>query len=205
MRDQAKHYQRGAHVKTFDGREVGAIGRIVFDAKMQKVTHLVVRKGLLLSTDRVIPVDQLDTSGDVIELNEDVDPSALPEFEQSDYVLDPQSDFYVANPGIAVGAMGPIGAPSSDLRRHRDRNVPEDSIALHANSQVIASDGEKVGRITEIVADPADDRAVQLVVGSGIGDRTKRVLPASLVISISEDEVHLGIDSSEVEQFVVAD
>lgn len=205
MRDQAQHFQRGGHIKTSDGKEVGAIDRIVFDPSMKRITHVVVRKGLLLSTDRVIPIGQLETSGESIRLNPGVDPITFPEFEQSDYVLDPQSDFYVANPGIAVGAHGPIGAPSSDLRRHRERNLPDDAIALHANSDVIANDGQTVGRIAEIIADPNDNRAVQLVVGSGMRDRTRRVLPASLVISISEDEVHLGIDSSEVEKFVVTD
>jgi uncharacterized protein YrrD len=205
MRDNALHYERGAHVRTFEGREVGTIDRIVFDPKAQRVTHIVVRKGILLTTDRVIPVADLESVEDGVMISEGTDPKDFRRFEQSDYVYDRHSDFYVANPAVAVGAMGPIGAPDTELKRHRERNLPDDSIALQANSEVISSDGQKVGRVKEIVTNPDDDRTIQLVVASGLGDRTKRVLPANLVISISEDEIHLSIDSNEADEYVITD
>jgi sporulation protein YlmC with PRC-barrel domain len=201
MRDNATHYTRGAHVKTSEGAEVGTIDRIVFDAKAQKITHIIVKKGLLLTTDRVIPVDALEPFDDGVRVGADVDPTTFPQFEQSDYVLDAQTDFYVANPSIAIGAYGPIGAPNAELKRHRDRNIPEDSIALHADSDVIASDGKKVGRVKEVVADTFDDRAVQLIVASGVADRVKRAIPANLVISITEGEIHLSIGSVDFDEY----
>ncbi len=201
LRDTAHHYRRDAHVKTESGTEVGTIDRIVFDSKAQKVTHIIVRKGLLLTTDRVIPVDILQASEDGVRISDDIDPSTFPQFEQSDYVLDPQTDFYVANPGIAIGAYGPIGSPKAELKRHRERNIPEDSIALQANSDVIASNGEKVGRIKEIMTDANDDRAIQLVVATGLRDRTQRVIPANLVTSIAEGEVHLSVSAEEFEEY----
>lgn len=205
MRETATHYRRDAPVKTSDGSEVGTIDRIVFDAKAQKITHIIVRKGLLLTTDRVISVDVLEPTGDGVQIAEDVDPSTLPQFEQSDYVLDAQTDFYVANPGLAIGGYGPIGSPNSELKRHRERHIPEDSIALHANSDVIASDGEKVGRVMEVVADSSNDRAVQIVVASGIADRVKRAIPANLVISIAEGEIHLSIGATDFEEYATVE
>ncbi|HEY5891204.1 MAG TPA: PRC-barrel domain-containing protein [Acidimicrobiia bacterium] len=205
MRDTATHYTRGAHVRTTDGVEVGTIDRIVFDSKAQIVTHIIVRKGLLLTTDRVIPVSDLEATEDGVQISDEIDPSTFPQFEQSDYVLDPQSDFYVANPGLAIGAYGPIGSPNAVLRRYRARNIPEDSIALNANSEVIANDGMKVGRIKEILTDANDDRAIQLVVTTGFGDRTQRAIPANLVISIAEGEVHLSVGADEFEEYATLD
>lgn len=205
MRDNALHLERGAPVKNSEGKEIGGIDRIVFDAKAQRVTHIVLRKGVILKTDRVIPVDALERSENGVAIATDTDPKAFPKFEQSDYVYDTHSDFYVANPAVAMGPMGPTGAPDTEMRRHRDRNIPEDAIALRANSDVIASDGERIGRINEVVADPADDRTVQIIVAGGKGDRTKHALPASLVTSIAENEIHLGIDSSEVDEYVIVD
>lgn len=202
MRDNAVHYKRGAAIRTANGKTVGTVDRIVFDPVSQKVTHIVVRQGAVFSTDRVISVDVLSPTKDGVEIEPSIDPTTFPEFEQSDYVLDDVSDFYVANPGLAIGAYGPIGAPNTDLRRHRERNLPEDSIALHANSDVIANDGEKVGRIKEIVVDSSNDRAVQLVVESGRADRTRRLLPASVVIDVAENEVHLGISSDDFNEYV---
>jgi uncharacterized protein YrrD len=201
IRDTATHYTRGAHVKTSDGAEVGTIDRIVFDAKAQKITHIIVKRGLLLTTDRVIPVDALEPTGDGVRVGADVDPRTFPQFEQSDYVLDAQTDFYVANPSLAIGAYGPIGAPNAELKRHRERNIPEDSIALHADSDVIASDGEKVGRVKEVVADASDDRAVQLIVAGGAADRVNRAIPANLVTSITEGEIHLSISSIDFDEY----
>ena len=205
MKEQAMHYTSGAHVRTTGGVDVGTIDRIVFDSKAQKVTHIVVRKGLLLTTDRVIPVRDLESTDEGVQISDEIDPSTFPQFEQSDYVLDPQTDFYVANPGLAIGAYGPIGSPNAELKRHRARNIPEDSIALNANSEVIANDGEKVGRVKEILTDADDDRAIQLVVATGFGDRTQRAIPANLVISIAEGEVHLSVGAEEFEEYSTLD
>lgn len=101
MRDNALHLERGTPVLTTDGDKIGAIDRIVFDPKAQRVTDNVVSIGMLLKTDRVIPANALA---------------------------------------------------------------------------------------------PAD-----------IGGRTKRPLPARLVMLIAENEAHLGFDSSEIGEYVIVD
>ena len=45
-------FKQGATVSTYDGKNVGHVDRVVLNPKTKEVTHIVVRKGLLVS-DRI--------------------------------------------------------------------------------------------------------------------------------------------------------
>lgn len=53
-------FKQGTHVYTIDGKDVGAIDRVVLDPKTDEVTHVVVRRGWLFSEDKVVPISSAD-------------------------------------------------------------------------------------------------------------------------------------------------
>lgn len=81
-------FKEGANVYTAEGEQVGEIVRVVIDPRTNEVTHLVVEKGFLFVTDRVVPIALVDTAtAERVVLREDVeDLESLPRFEQAHYV-----------------------------------------------------------------------------------------------------------------------
>jgi uncharacterized protein YrrD len=81
-------FKEGASVYTAEGEQVGEIVRVVIDPRTNEVTHLVVEKGFLFVTDRVVPIALVDkATAERVVLREDVeDLESLPRFEQAHYV-----------------------------------------------------------------------------------------------------------------------
>jgi uncharacterized protein YrrD len=74
--------RRGTPVETKDGK-VGSVDHVLVDPKDHTVTHLVVRRGLLLPRDVAIPIDwvtDVDERGVVLGVGE-AELDRLPEFE----------------------------------------------------------------------------------------------------------------------------
>ena len=62
-------FNENAEVQTASGEKVGRIDRVVMDPKSKELTHFVVRKGLIFTTDKVIPLDQVESAdGDRVVL-----------------------------------------------------------------------------------------------------------------------------------------
>jgi uncharacterized protein YrrD len=78
-----------ADVLTASNETVGKVERVVLDPRTKEVTHLVVRKGLLFKRDKVLPVTLVGATGeDDVRLRPDAgDPSELPDFEETHYVM----------------------------------------------------------------------------------------------------------------------
>ncbi len=77
-------------------------------------------------------------------------------------------------------------------------DAPVSWMTLEVGTQVLASDGEEVGKITDVVAD------VQKDIFSGISFRSgllaeERFAPADIVGELTRDSVHLTIPSGEIE------
>lgn len=91
-------FQAGAKVVTADGDDAGELDRVVMDPRSKEVTHLIVRKGLLFRTDKVLPVE-LVTQAEAkrIKLRPDADLEALPNYEEKHYVMADERD-WVADP-----------------------------------------------------------------------------------------------------------
>ena len=84
-------FKIGADVYTTDGK-AGKLMKVVIDPENERVTHLIVEKGLLAKTDRVVPLEAIAETGDdgirlglsTAELEE------LPQFNETEFrVPDP--------------------------------------------------------------------------------------------------------------------
>lgn len=66
-------------------------------------------------------------------------------------------------------------------------------------SDVLASDGEKIGNVDRVVIDPESHQVSHLVAGEGIFFASGRVIPIGLVESTDEEAVKLNKTAEELE------
>jgi uncharacterized protein YrrD len=83
---------------------------------------------------------------------------------------------------------------------HTVTNIPENYVALKQGAKIITSDDQHVGNIERIITDMKNDRVTHLVISKGTLLKEEKVVPAHWISDVSEDEVHLSIDSDFVER-----
>jgi uncharacterized protein YrrD len=203
-------YKEGANVFTADGSEVGDIDRVVLDPNTQEITHLVVRKGLLFTKDKLVPVEAVRSATDErVTLNEVDDRDALPDFEEMHYV---RADEISQKKAYASGYAQPYYwyppthltwwdqtpptlYPAPPYVVEIKRNIPKGTVPLKEGADVITADDEQVGEIERLYADPTQDRATHLLLSKGLFFKEKKLVPTLWISQVSENEVHLSVSS----------
>jgi sporulation protein YlmC with PRC-barrel domain len=200
-------FRRDTPVLTLDGQEAGTIDRVVLEPVTREVTHIVLRKGFL-AEGKLVPVDLIGVATDehvsIRAMKDDL--HALPPFEQARFVEatepgdgDRQGSLESPVAGLfpylgPLPPMGPMGSPEPALPQTSERNIPEGTVPLKTGARVIASDGKKVGLVEEVLTDPHQDRATDLVVAGGsLLHKTKWRVPMDWVTEVREGEVHLAV------------
>ena len=222
--------REGAAVFTPGDEQVGKVSGFVLDPDTNEVTHLIVQKGWLLPEDKVVPFDMVRTATEEkVVLNENVeDFNELPPFEEAHYVQPPEANVAGSDttayrdraaqtdpdqrvyplPGFAPayywypphGYLGnPVGyygwPPVATTR-----NIPAETIPLKEGVDVISSDGKHVGDVERLFVEPNSTRATHFVISQGLLFKDRKLVPAHWVKSVSEDNVHLAVTSSVLEQ-----
>lgn len=210
---------KGADVYTRDGEKVGNLDRVVLDPDTNAVTHVVVEKGFLFTTDRVIPIESIDAYGDEgITLNgtqEDFD--NFPVFEEAEYVtLDEMDHPNIDSERVAGAAYwypptslawwrtggGYAGfyPPMPTYVMRTEQNIPENTVALDEGARVVSKDDNHVGNIEEVIVEPEDNRVTHFVVKEGMLFSEKKLVPVTWISGITEDQVRLSVNSSVLER-----
>jgi sporulation protein YlmC with PRC-barrel domain len=209
----AMHFKYDAKVVDAEGKPAGHIDRVVLDPNTGTVTHLVVRKGLLLTEDRVVPIDLVAASDDdELRLRSAAGRlDGLPRFEETHYVpvgpmgtgdLETTAPPYYWYPPvvgfqpIGSSAAAAYGYPAPGFASETERNIPGYTVALKEGSEVKSRDGHKLGTVTEvIVASPsAPGRAATHLVLAGEQNQRK-LIPAHWVAGANDDEIFLAVDA----------
>lgn len=208
-------FREGADVFTWDGEKVGDIERVVLDPESKEVTHVVVEKGFLFTTDKVVPVSLIGpTTEDRVTLREDAgDLEALPDFEEKHFVAITETEEPEVSP---PGYVRPIywyppagltwwGTPGYGYHIppyviQTERHVPEGTVALAEGAKVVGSDGEHVGDVEAVLTDPEQDRATHLLISQGLLLTEEKLVPTTWVSMVMEDEVHLAVGSQLLDQ-----
>jgi uncharacterized protein YrrD len=206
----------GANVLTAQNKKVGRVDRVVLDPETKRVTHIVVRKGILLTEDKLIPIEAIDRVEDQqIFLNKDVgEVEDFPEFEQTHYFLAEEIDemedkgdvqtlnakpvYWYPTFGLS-GAGQNIFAPRPVYYAATQRNIPKDTVPLRKGARVLSSDGKHIGNIEEVLVDPEMGCATHFVVEEGLLFPDKKLIPATWLTLVQENEVHLALDASTLE------
>lgn len=204
-----------ANVLNANGETIGEVDRVVIDARSKEITHLVVRKGVLFTEDKILPVDWVvSTDEDRVQLKQDVDLDDLPPFEET-YFVYPPSEELEGNAPIPHHAYAPAilwypayGAPRNDYPLYPDRpvktattvNLPEDSIPLKEGAAVIAADGKKVGDVERVLTEGSDEEVSHFMISKGLLFKQHKIVPAGWVQTVGEDEVRLAVSSRLLER-----
>ena len=211
-------FKTGVDVYSSDDEKIGTLHRVVMDPKTKEVSHIVVQKGLLFTEDKVVPMDLVGSlTEDRISLQgskEHLD--ELPEYEETHYVRpDATTDegevsthttdtlYWYPPVDLSAGGFGryPVAFfPQSLYVQKTTKNIPEGMIALAQGVKVVAEDGEHVGNIETLITDPKDDRVTHVVVSSGLLLKERKIIPAYWLSSVSDDEVHLSVESRLLER-----
>lgn len=201
--------QIGADVYTPSGEKAGRVDRVVIDPDSKKVSHFVVRRGLLFTEDKVVPmslVHQIDKQR--VTLNKGMDfLDSLPEFEETHYVpLEPKDNIYGERsvywypPYLSWGRTGGIGYPVPPFVVKTEMNIPKDHVVLEEGTKVFSSDGEQVGNIDQLRVDTELECISHMIISRGMIFSEKKMIPTTWITRVGDEEVHLSVDADFLEQ-----
>ena len=214
-------FTKGAPIKTADGKRVGSVEQVVIDPADGRVTHLLAHTGHLFGTDKVVPVEAVNETGDeevTLNFTED-EVKALPDLIDLQYI--PLSDVETARYGFGsdmaqpvfwyplggpVGFTYPSAYPDTDGRPFKIEshiNMPEGTIALSEGAKVFDRDESAVGNVVKIITgDSARDgernQIVGLLVSQGLLHQVKKMVPANWIRDIDADGVHLNVSEDTI-------
>jgi sporulation protein YlmC with PRC-barrel domain len=204
-------FKRDARVYASDGQVVGHVDRVVLDPRTKTVSHIVVRKGLLLVEDKLVHLSLIASAdaGRVTLRAEAGDLKKLPPFEESHYV--PLTLDEAASAAYAEGLAEPLywyppvgGWLGHDYLppygMHIEQNIPEDSVAVIEGARVLTADDKDIGHVEELLTDSATDRATYFVSEHGFLTKTKKLIPTTWIRKVSETEIELTVGSGVVDE-----
>jgi uncharacterized protein YrrD len=206
-------FKKGAEVFSGEGEKIGTLNRVVIDPRTREVSSLVVEKGILFRTDKVIPITlvDLDIEDRIIlkKTNQDI-LEDFPDFETAHYVpLDePDNPSYEAveasywyppiHPGWAMSNY--VGHPLPNFVLKTDQDIPEGTVALEEGAKVISRDGEHIGNVEQVITESQENRVSHFVISEGFFLKERKLVPAVWVTDVAEDEIHLSVESSLFER-----
>jgi uncharacterized protein YrrD len=200
-------FKQGAEVLSSDGQTVGTLKRVVLDPKTKKVAYLVVEKGFLFTEDKVIPIDFIKkVTEKSIELKADKSKlDKLNKFEETHYVpIDRDTDepeaFFWYPPLSGMNMGGYPLFPQPVYIEKTARNIPQNYVPLKEGARVITEDGKHIGNVERVIMDEKSERATHLVISSGVLLKEKKLVPTHWLSDVSEDEVHLSVESGFLER-----
>lgn len=208
-------FNTGAKVVTADGEQAGSVDRVVLDPETKEVTHLVVRKGILFTEDKVVPMSLVGPSTkEQVTLRQNAgDLEDFPVFEESHFVHanrrrrpEPEAAthqapglFWYPPVGYSQSAGGFARTPGAGYVHQTRRNIPEGTVAIEAGARVIGSDGEHLGDVERVVTDPQANRVTHFLISEGLILKEKRLIPTDWITNFGEGALHLSVGSEFVD------
>ncbi len=200
-------------VYTAGDRHVGTVGRIILDPSTRTVSHVVVRKGILFTEDRLVPIADIATATPQrINLRQEVGLDDLSPFIEQYYVPLDEADRAAGSDGrgvrVAMPWSGPLGetmpVAGAELVPVRERTISDRLTALEAGVPVFASDRHEIGRLDRIVTTDQGQPS-HIVVEDGGLLRHRRAIPIDRVQDIAENVIVLDTTHDEVDAIPVLD
>jgi uncharacterized protein YrrD len=207
-------FKEGAEVLAPRGRKIGRVDRVVVNPATGEVTHLVVKRGWLFTTDKVIAIGHVDfTTENQVLLKKSAAPDDYPDFEKTEYIpTGGYEDFrerkseaarrvlwYHTRISIPWWGAGPDPArPKPLFVKRTRRNIPEGAVALDEGAPVIDSEGFPVGEVTNVYTEPEEHRVTHIQISRGVLARGKKLIPTAWVEDIFENSVRLTVGKAVV-------
>lgn len=210
-------------VMSRDGRHIGHVDGLILKYNTHDVESFIVQSGVLLEHDRLVSrefVDSIEPDGTVtlkVTLDE---VKRLPEFVEREFVIAKSHDLGgMPDEWVAMGTGSPpvyFGTESDSLGYGRtepfygavpvippevmiESNVPFEDVVLDEDTDVLGSDGRKIGTVDEVHYGP-DGRITGFVVKAGFLLRYDVEIPADWVESVGEQHVRLRVSAENVRE-----
>jgi sporulation protein YlmC with PRC-barrel domain len=216
-------FEIGAEVRCADG-VCGTVRRLEVDPESRAVTHLVVEPRHRRNSGRLVPVDLVDDTTDVVRLRctleqfERLDPAEEMNFVESseDPGDAPDQLFYLSAYRGLAGPQGSRGVWTEGQGWDRDGqhgvvrrtitydSVPRGDVQVRRGDQVHASDG-KIGLVEGLVIDPDDHQVTHVLLQEGhLWGRKEVAIPIGAVTSMTLG-VQLNLTKQQVEDLPPVD
>ena len=213
--------QLGKPVVTADGERIGTVDRLILDPDMKGFREFIVHRGVLFAEDRLVEeqfIAGVEEDGTVRLTVTAEQARQLPLFAEHEYFAPTGEAFRTgAYPvGTASGptvllrstyagsgyqaAMRGLGEPAAtegptiEMRS----NLPDEAVAIGSHTQVITSDGKRIGTVDEIVYD-ADGELQELIVKAGFLSHHALHVARKDIASVTHEAVRLAITGAAVE------
>ncbi len=210
------NFKENAGVYTSDGKKIGKIDRVVVDPINEQVTHFVMKNGMLFQENKVVPVEHIHTAEhDRILLKQsEINPEDYPDFEKTMYIpVGGVEDFQQAKSREAqrmiwfhnrINIPWWKARPNSNFEKplfvkETERSLPESAIPLNEGAEVIDAEGEGVGKIEEVYAEPDENRVTHVLLSQGLVFKDKKLIPNLWIKYIYEDLVRLSVKKDVIE------
>jgi uncharacterized protein YrrD len=206
-----------------DGQHVGHVDGLVLNYDTRDIESFIIRSGVFLTHDRFVSlelIDHISPDGDVSLTITAPEVEKLPEFTERDFVAATRDDLGTmpdAWTSMATGALPVYFGTGSDALGFRstgmsneaarrdspgyesDSNLPSQDIVIDSGTNVIGSDGKKLGTVDEITYGP-EGQLTGFIVRAGFLFHHDVTVPAELIESIGEDHVRLRVTEEKLEQ-----
>ena len=73
-------------------------------------------------------------------------------------------------------------------------------MALKKGAKVLASNGDHIGNIDEVLSDPGSRRASHFVLSQGVLFKTRKLIPMDWVRKVTDEQVQLVVGPRALEQ-----
>jgi len=193
----------GAQVRCTDGT-CGRLLKVVIDPQTERVTDLVVERGFLLTTDRVVPTDVVRrAAGEEVHLD-------ISSQDLADYPEYRDVEFEEPAPAVNAGVYGrdhvrcwsggyrlACRSPVIPMvRREVHEGVSPTGAVIERGTPVRNQEGQ-IGHVDHLLVDPEDGKVTHLVMRRGILAYYP-ILPVSAIRLVSDGAVTVSLNEEEV-------
>lgn len=198
-------FEIGTQVRCQDG-QCGKLHKVVLDPHTQRVADLIVERGFLLTTDRVVPVDLVEqATRESIMLS--ISSHALSEYPEyrvlkfKEPAPEVQSGHYDRRDircwtgGYRVACHEPV-VPM--VRRQVYEGVPPNRAVIERGTPVQYTDGSEIGKVDHLLVDPESGEVSHLVMRKGLLPYYP-IFPVDKVVSVTDKAVSVSLDDDEIE------
>lgn len=224
-------FKEDAPIVSRDNEKVGKLDRVVLDPNTREVTHLVISKGTLFKTEKVVPISAVrSASAEGVTLSHSADElDRLPVFEENAYLPADERISAGSAGGVSGGNVSgprhfywfpitqyPIGSPLAapvppvsgasypgvGYEVDTKRNIPEETVPLKVGAKVMSADEVRVGEIEQVITDAESRQANHFVLARGLIFKDRKLVPSDWVATVTEDEVWLNVNASRLGELV---
>lgn len=198
----------GTEVVCSDGA-FGYLKQVVIDPVAKVLRHLVVEPRHREGLGRLVPIEQVDSVGEVIRLRcTTKELETLPFAEETRFLSATGSDLgyppdqaYVMpyfTLGTAGGQFGGIAAADASPHIVSYDRIPQHEVEVRRGDPVHATDGP-IGRVRGLVVDPGDHHVTHVLLDEGhLWGRKEVAIPITAVTKVDEAGAHLNLTKEQV-------